>query len=351
MPLVTTVLGAYPKPDYVPVQDWFQIEEGQVSAKATRAYDPELIKPDAETEALFQRAAAEVIADQIGCGVDIVTDGEVRRENYVHYHCRHLEGIDFEGLTHKVARDGAYETELPTVRGEVRARGGSFLTHDFQVAQAQSEKPVKMTLPGPMTIADTTADAYYGDRAKLGADLARALNEEIRALEGAGCQYIQVDEPVFARKPAETLAFGIENLNRCFHGVGEGATRIVHICCGYPRYLDDETYKKADPMAYFEIAEAIDASRVDQVSIEDAHRHNDLALLDRFRRTGVIFGAVAIARSAVEPVESIRHRLEEALQHIDAERLIVAPDCGLGFLTRDLAIQKLTNMCKAAESI
>ncbi len=351
MPLTTTVLGAYPKPDYVPVQDWFQIEEGQVSASATRAYDPRLVNPDAEAEALFRRAAGEAIADQVACGIDIVTDGEVRRENYVHYHCRHLEGIDFEDLTRTVARGGAYEAELPTVRGPVMARPGSFLTHDFAVAQEQSERPVKMTLPGPMTISDTTADGYYGDPAKLGADLARALNQEIRALENAGCRYIQVDEPVFARKPAETLAFGIDNLNRCFEGVGQEAHRIVHICCGYPRWLDDESYQKADPNAYFEIADALEASCVDQVSLEDAHRHNDLALLDRFRNTAVIFGAIAIARSAVEPADAIAQRLEEALQHIEAERLIVAPDCGLGFLTRELAMQKLTNMCQAAKAV
>ena len=221
MALKTTVLGAYPKPDYVPIRDWFTMPGGQVSASATQDYDDGLLAPDTESEALFVRAAAEVIADQAECGIDIVTDGEVRRENYIHYHCRHLNGVDFTALTHKVLRDGAYETDLPTVRGDISPRGGHFLPHDFAVAQASTDQPVKVTLPGPMTISDTTADAHYGDPAKLGADLARALNYEIRALVVAGCRHIQVDEPLFARKPAETLEYGVENLNRCFEGIDD----------------------------------------------------------------------------------------------------------------------------------
>lgn len=351
MPLITTVLGAYPKPDYVPVDDWFSIPEGQVSASATRAYDEALLAPDTQTEALFVRAAAEVIADQVACGIDIVTDGEVRRENYIHYHCRHLSGIDFSGLTRKVLRDGAYETDLPTVRGDIAPRGAPFLPHDYRAAQASTDRPVKVTLPGPMTITDTTADAHYGDPARQGADLARALNHEIKALVEAGCRHVQVDEPLFARKPTQALEFGIDNLNRCFDGVDGSVARAVHICCGYPTKLDDIDYKKADPNAYLEMADALDSAVPDQISIEDAHRHNDLALLERFRESTVIFGSIAIASSALEPVSAIRRRLADALAHIDAERLIVAPDCGLGFLTRDLAMAKLRHMCEAARSI
>ncbi|MDE0809976.1 MAG: cobalamin-independent methionine synthase II family protein [Alphaproteobacteria bacterium] len=351
MPLKTTVLGAYPKPDYVPIRDWFTMPGGQVSASATRDYSEALLIPDPATEALFARAAAEVIADQVACGIDIVTDGEVRRENYIHYHCRHLKGIDFSTLTHKVLRDGAYETDLPTVRSDITPRPGHFLPHDYQVAQAGTDRPMKVTLPGPMTITDTTADAHYGDPARQGADLARALNYEIKALIAAGCRHIQVDEPLFARKPAETLDYGIANLDLCFEGVGSEVARAVHICCGYPTKLDDKDYKKADPNAYLAMAEALDASVVDQISIEDAHRHNDLKLLERFRESTVIFGSIAIASSALEPISAIQRRLTEALTHIEAERLIVAPDCGLGFLTRDLAMHKLTHMTEAARAI
>jgi 5-methyltetrahydropteroyltriglutamate--homocysteine methyltransferase len=202
-----------------------------------------------------------------------------------------------------------------------------------------------------MTIADTNVDLYYDDDRKLGADLAAAVNAEVRSLAEAGCTWIQVDEPVFARKPEAALDYGIENLNRCFHGVPEGVTRVMHMCCGYPDRLDRDDYPKADLDAYIRLAEAVDGAEIDAVSIEDAHRHNDLSLLERFARTTVILGVVAIAKSRVEPVEEIRARLSAALEHIDAGRLIAAPDCGLGLLGRDRALEKLRNLSAAARSL
>jgi len=352
MPLLTTTIGAYPKPDYVPIPDWFKIAAGPDTSQPTRDYATALSRLGDEAEALFARATQEVIDDQIGAGIDIPTDGEVRRENYIHYHCRHLDGIDFENLTRRALRAGAYDADLPTITGAVRARE-PFLTHDWKVAQAFTDRPVKMTLPGPMTIADTTADLFYNDPRELGADLATALNREVRALAEAGCRWIQVDEPVFARKPAEALAYGIDHLDRCFHGVpaGTGVHRVMHMCCGYPDRLDRDDYPKADPSAYRQLADAVNQALLDVVSIEDAHRYNDLSLLDRFSRKTVILGVVAIAKSRVEPVEEIRARLEAALAHIDAERLIAAPDCGLGLLGRDLAKAKLANLCEAAHSL
>ncbi len=203
-------------------------------------------------------------------------------------------------------------------------------------------------MPGPMTIWDTNADAYYNDPRKLGADLAVALNREVLALAEAGCKYIQIDEPVFARRPQEALDYGFENLERAFHGCPDQVMRVVHMCCGYPDRLDHPDYPKADREAYLQIADAIEASSIDMVSLEDAHRHNDLKLLEHFRDTMVIFGAVAIAKSRVESVDEIVARLEQALEHIDKNRLIAAPDCGLGLLGRDLSVAKLKNMCTAA---
>ncbi len=349
MPLPTTVIGAYPKPDYLPVGDWFG-DVAAASSKTTRAYRGQVEALGAEAEALFQRAARDVIADQVEAGVDVVTDGEVRRENYIHYHCRHLEGFDFEALVNKSLRGGAFETELPTVVGPVRSRG-PFLPHDWRQAQATTDRPVKVTLPGPMTIGDTTVDLYYDDPARQGRDLAEALNVEIKALARAGCRIIQVDEPVFARKVPEALAYGMENLARCWHGVPDEIDRVMHICCGYPSALDDEDYPKADPASYLDLADAVEALPIDAVSLEDAHRHNDLSLLERFATTSVIFGSVAIARSRLETVEEVRTRLQAALEHIDAARLIAAPDCGLGYLGRDLAKAKLRVMCEAAKSL
>lgn len=349
MPLTTTCIGAYPKPEYVPVTDWFQVghDAEDYNDRVLRTWEA---AQTPETLALLDRATAEAVADQIACGVDVPTDGEQRRENYVHYQCRHFDGFDFEGLTRRVLRNGAYVSELPTIRGPVRARGESVLVRDWQVAEAAAGRPVKITLPGPMTISDTTADIYYNDPERLAEDLATALNHEVRALAEAGCRYIQIDEPIFARKPDEALAYGIDTLRKCFDGVPESVTRVVHMCCGYPNRLDDEDYPKADPESYVRIAEAVDGV-TDQISIEDAHRHNPDALFPLFRKSTLIVGFVRVASSRVEPVEQIRERMEEILRLLPAERVVAAPDCGLGFLGRELAMTKLRNLSEAARSV
>jgi 5-methyltetrahydropteroyltriglutamate--homocysteine methyltransferase len=350
MPLLTTTIGAYPKPDFVPIPDWFRAMEGPDTRHPTKGYLEAIETMGEEAEELFARGVKQSVEDQVTAGIDVPTDGEIRRENYIHYHCRHLEGFDFDVLRSKVLRGGAYEAELPSIIGPVKARA-PFLPRDWRLAQSFTDRPIKITLPGPMTITDTTVDLFYDDNRKLAADLADAVNSEIKALAEAGCTWIQVDEPVLARKPDEALDYGIENLDRCFHGVPDEVNKVMHMCCGYPDGLDKEDYPKADPGSYARMAEAVDATVIDAVSIEDAHRHNDLALLERFARTKVILGVVAIAKSRVEPVEEIRARLQAALDHIEPERLIAAPDCGLGILGRELSIQKLTNLCAAAHGL
>ncbi len=350
MPLLTTTIGAYPKPDYVPVPDWFRGEAGPDTRNPTEGYLEALAEMGEEAEALFARGVKQVVDDQVEAGIDVPTDGEVPRENYIHYHCRHIEGIDFATLTPKGVRGGTYTADLPSITGPVRARN-HFLATDWRRAQGFTKKPVKITMPGPMTIADTTVDMHYGDEEKLGADLAAAINAEVRDLAEAGCAWVQIDEPVFARKPEAALKYGVDHLNRCFEGVPAGVTRVMHMCCGYPDRLDREDYPKAEREAYFDLAAAVDASALDAVSLEDAHRHNDLTLLERFKSTQVILGVVAIAKSRVEPVEEIRARLQAALDHIEPARLIAAPDCGLGLLGRDLAREKLRNLCQAAHSL
>ncbi|MGI9480736.1 MAG: hypothetical protein ACR2OR_00105 [Hyphomicrobiales bacterium] len=353
MALKTTCVGAFPKPDYLPIKDWFSVDHGMTDqgGKVTRDYTEAMAKADAATEALFVQATREAVEAQVSAGIDVPTDGEQRRENYIHYHCRHLDGFDFENLTARVLRDGAYEAELPTIRGQIRAHEAKFLGRDFEIAQGFADRPVKITVPGPLTIMDTTVNEHYEDERQLAADLADALNLGIRTLADAGCRYIQVDEPLFARSPERAIAFGVDALDRCFHKVPSEVTRVMHMCCGYPNHVDDEEYHKADRQTYFDLAEAVDRSSVNQVSIEDAHRHNDLSLLEKFGRSTVMFGTVAIAKSRVEPVEELVDRLKAVLGHIDRERLWVSPDCGLGLIGRDLAIAKLENMCKAAQVV
>jgi 5-methyltetrahydropteroyltriglutamate--homocysteine methyltransferase len=347
--MLTTTIGAYPKPESVPIKDWFQRDGGTDTAEPTAGYAETVRQYGARLEAILDRATLEVVREQIDLGIDLPTDGEIRRENYIHYHCRHIGGIDFESLTEKQMR-GHYQARLPTITGPLRA-GPPFLVRDWQIAQSATRKPVKMTLPGPLTIGDSVADAYYENPRTRGAALADTLNVEIRRLADAGCPVIQVDEPVFARRVEEAQAFGLEHLERCFHKVPRSTERVVHICCGYPDRLDAEDYPKAPKEAYFELAESLDQVDVDAVSIEDAHRPNDLALLERFTRIRVILGVIAIARSSVEEVEEVRERLRRALEHIDSARLLAAPDCGLGLLGRDLARAKLEVLTAAAHSL
>lgn len=346
--MLTTTIGPYPKPDDVPIKDWFEhgtdTEEPSAGyAEVAAAYGGRLVE-------ILNRATIEVVREQAKLGIDIPTDGEVRRENFVHYHCRHLHGIDFDLLTEKELSEKRV-ARLPTITRPIRA-GPFFLVRDWQVAQSATRKPVKMTVPGPLTIGTRLADAHYEDDPRArGAALADALNVEIRRLADAGCPAVQVDEPALARQTEAALAFGIEHLERAFHRVPPSTRRIVHVCCGYPDHLDQDDYPKAPNQAYFELAEALDGGAIDAVSIEDAHRHNDLALLERFSRRTVILGVLAIASSRIEGVDEVRDRLRQALEHIDPHRLIAAPDCGLGLLGRALARAKLEVLVAAVGSL
>ena len=353
MGLQTTCLGAFPKPDYLPIKDWFTVDHGMTDqgGKVTRDYSEAMRKADQETEALFVRATKEAVEAQAESGIDVVSDGEQRRENYIHYHCRNLEGFDFDNLEARVLRDGAYESELPVIRSDIKARDITFLQRDYKIAQGFTSHPVKITVPGPLTIMDTTVNGHYEEEQKLAFDLADALNAAIRGLADAGCPHIQVDEPLFARAVERALHYGVEALDRCFHKVPGEVVRVMHMCCGYPNHLDDEEYHKADPNCYFELADAVDRTSVNQVSIEDAHRHNDLSLLEQFSRSSIIFGSVAIAKSKVEEVDEVVERLRKALDHIDRERLIAAPDCGLGLLGKTLAMDKLRILSAAAKAV
>lgn len=349
MALLTTTIGSYPKPDFVMVRDWVHPKSKYKPTYDAYAADKRYFQ-DKEVSTSVFLGTIDAVRAQVGLGIDIPTDGEQGREHYIFYQLRHLKGVDFNRLQSRKLR-GVEEwyQNVPTIFNKIEPQD-RFLRYDWQIAQkiAGDKSPVKITLPGPMTIADTIVDEYYGDEAKLHRALAEALNVEVRDLADAGCKWIQIDEPLFARYPDKALAYGIENLQRCFSGVQDEVNRVVHLCCGYPRELDDTDPPKADQQSYFQLADALDEACVDTVSIEDAHRHNDLTLLERFRKTRVIFGVVAIAETKVETVDEIRDRLAAALHHIDSERLIVAPDCGLGMLDKDTAHEKLANLVEAA---
>ncbi len=347
--MLTTCIGAFPKPDYITIGNWKETIANSTDTSREFTYTDD--NAGTVSDQLLDRATAEAIEDQVFCGVDVPTDGEQRRENYIHYHCRHLSGIDFVKLTDKVHRNGAAVAPLPSIVSPIKSTQRHFLHQDFKVAQSFTNKPIKITVPGPLTIMDTTANIHYADDKQLAFDLADALNHEIRHLAESGCRHIQLDEPLFARKVSQALDYGVECLDRCFYRVPNGVTRIMHMCCGYPGHLDDESYLKADPDSYFQLARALDSSSIHQISIEDAHCLNDLSLLELFQHTSIIFGVIAVASSKVESVKQIRDRLLEACDHIDSDRLIAAPDCGLMMFDRAMAMEKLANLCEAAHSL
>merc|ERR1719335_637261 len=363
--LPTTVIGSFPKPKNLSLPDDFKLNHekrnkgmmGSTINEMNKFLSEQTPEMQASLEADIMRATEDVIKQQCDCGVQIVTDGEIRRENYIHYLCRFIEGISFDNLTLTSLRNGAFQSRLPTIVGPVSWKGGMSCGEEWKKAQAKAPAGcfVKYTLPGPMTIIGSVADAYYKNDAKLAEDLAKIVKLQVHDLAAAGCRHIQVDEPLFARKPDDALAFGVKCLDACFAGCPKFVEKQMHMCCGYPGYLDHKDYQKADQTAYRRIAPALDDSCIDAVSIEDAWCRNDLSLLSLFKNTKVIFGTMNVSSSRVETVEEMRARLSEALKYIDADRLIVAPDCGLALLDgekyRHLLNQKLANMCEAARSV
>eukprot|EP00929_Paragymnodinium_shiwhaense_P008537 TRINITY_DN1124_c0_g1_i1.p2 TRINITY_DN1124_c0_g1~~TRINITY_DN1124_c0_g1_i1.p2 ORF type:complete len:395 (+),score=121.00 TRINITY_DN1124_c0_g1_i1:439-1623(+) len=359
--LRTTVIGSFPKPEYLKIPDFFAkgAEKPGLLGTNTDAYSQMMASLSKEEKVQLEtdimKATKEVCREQIECGVEEVTDGEVRRENYIHYFCRFVDGIDFDNKTQIAARNGAFTANVPTIVGPIKWGGGMSCAEEWKKSQEVSPVPVKYTLPGPMTIMGSTANAHYKDDAQLARDLAQVVNKHVLELAAAGCKLIQVDEPLFARKPDEALAYGIDCLDLCFEGCPDDVETQMHMCCGYPGHVDQTDYLKADVNAYRLIAPKLDKSSVKAVSIEDAWCRNDLSLLSFFKNTKIILGTMNVSSSRIETVQEMRERLTEALQYIDAERLIVAPDCGLALLDgpkfRPILNKKLKNMCLAAKGV
>lgn len=191
MPLSTTVIGSFPKPPYLQIPDWFRTSH---SGSFTEQYSRFLENCSAsETEELIIKATSEVVALQIKAGLDVITDGEVRRESYILHFCRALEGFDFHKLFSKICRDGAVVTDVPRIISDVTPRAGeAWVWKEWKASQDLSTLPVKITVPGPMTIINSTEDQYYNDEKALGKVLAQIINSEVKALVSAGCKYIQV---------------------------------------------------------------------------------------------------------------------------------------------------------------
>ena len=344
--LQTTTIGSFPKPEKLKLADWFNTSKEDF----VNAYS----KCDAD-ETLLRAVALDVVNIQRDAGITVVTDGEVRRDNYIYYLCRSMNGINFDRQEKRSLRCGAYENHVPVVDGKVSLPDSAVCAMVVEWQQSQDDSgniPLKITIPGPMTIIDTTFNEFYENTCDLAGDLARAISSLIDGLTAAGCIHIQLDEPLFARKVDDALNWGIAAAEHCFRNCPKTVCKTLHCCCGYPSKMDDVNYKKADPRAYATLAHPLENSIFDQISIEDAHRNNDLSvLLPLFKTKTIVLGVIQIASSTVETVEQVRARASEALKWIDSDRLILAPDCGLGYCSHDLAEKKLNILGAAARTV
>ncbi len=337
----TTVIGSYPKYPKLIGKDFdvrWLVSPGESLDRGWR--DKENL------EDLQQEAIRWAVREQEEAGVDILTDGEQRRGNFVFYHCQHLEGFDFVNKGVKSLRGGSRNELVPTVRGPVK-NIRPFLSKEFKFLKGLTDRQIKVTIPGPLTIVDSCKDLFYNDEKGLALDIASAIREEVKALSAEGCGIIQLDEPAFIREPGKFFDYGIVAVEECFRGI-TGLTKEVHICRGYPNKEKDV---KAQKENYAQVVEALSKTCIDGISVEDAHEHLSLDFFEKFGEKNLILGSVEIGGSRLERVEEIEERIRQVLRVIPPKRLLAAPDCGLLLLSPEVAKEKLTNLVAAVKNV
>jgi 5-methyltetrahydropteroyltriglutamate--homocysteine methyltransferase len=328
----TTVAGSLPKPPWL--------------AAPNRLWAPWRLEGDELAQAKDD-ATLLALKLQEDAGIDIVSDGEQARQHFVHGFLEAVDGIDFERRVEMGIRADRYKAMCPTVVGELRLRSRVH-AREARLARAHTRHKLKFTLPGPMTIVDTIADAHYGDRVKMANAFAALLNEEARGLAADGVDVIQFDEPAFNVYMDDAAGWGIEALHRAIDGVH--ATSAVHICYGYgiaaniawKATLGDEwrQYEKFFP--------ALANSRIDQVSLECINSHVPMSVLTLLDGKDVLLGVVDVATDTTETPEEIAAVIARAADCIPKEKIIACTNCGMAPMHRDIAAAKLTALVKGA---
>jgi 5-methyltetrahydropteroyltriglutamate--homocysteine methyltransferase len=325
MMLLTTIAGSLPKPPWL--------------ARPETLWAPWLLPP--ETLAEGQRdAVLAALKDQEAAGIDIVTDGEQSRQHFVHGFLETLEGIDFARRVTIGIRADRYKAEVPTVTGPLARRAPVHLD-EVRWARAHTERRLKFTIPGPMTIVDTLADEHYRDRRRLAFEFARVINEEARELVAAGLDVLQLDEPAFNVYMDDVAAWGIEALHRAIQGLS--CTTAVHICYGYgiKANIDWKQTLGSEWRQYERTFPLLAASRIDQVSLECASSRVPLSLLGLLAGKDVLVGAIDVATTAIETPEEVAATIRRALQYVPPARLYPCTNCGMVPLPRAVARAKL----------
>src|SRR5437660_4663872 len=330
--LDTTIAGSLPKPSWL--------------AEPEKLWAAWRVPPESLAQA--QRDAVVVaLREQETAGIDVVTDGEQSRQHFVHGFLERLEGIDFGKRVTIGIRADRYKAEVPTVTGPI-ARKGPVHLDEVRWARANTQRRLKFTIPGPMTIVDTLADEHYRDRARLAMDFARVINEEARELAAAGLDVLQLDEPAFKVYMDDVAAWGIEALHRATEGLR--CRTAVHICYGYgiKANVERKATLGGEWRQYERTFPLLAASRIDQVSLECANSRVPLELLSLLRGKDVLVGAVDVATDTVETPEQVAAVIRRALAFVPAERLYPCTNCGMVPLAREVARGKLRALAAGA---
>ena len=331
--LPTTLVGSYPQPD------WLIDRRLLAEIVPPRARARELWRVEAAwLEQAQDDATLLAIRDQERAGIDVVTDGEMRRESYSNRFATALEGMDADHPARIPSRTPGRYQIVPRVVGPIRRRE-PVQARDVAFLRANTDRPIKITIPGPFTMTQQLHDEHYRDEAALAFACAVALNEEIRDLFAAGADVVQLDEPFLQARPEAARRFAVPAIDRAVEGV-QGTTAL-HLCFGYAARV------KEKPSGYSFLPE-LAASKVDQISIEAAEPKLDCAILAWLPEKRIILGVLDLGDMAVETPALVAERIRRALPYVAPERLIVAPDCGLKYLPREVAFAKLQAMVAGA---
>jgi 5-methyltetrahydropteroyltriglutamate--homocysteine methyltransferase len=328
----TTLVGSYPQPEWL-------IDRGRLSARLpprVRALElwrvPEPLLAEAQEDATLAAIVAQEEA-----GLDIITDGEIRRESYSNRFATALEGVDIDNPGTAIDRSG-HANPVPRIVGRIR-RSRPVEVDDLRFLRRHTDRMVKMTVPGPFTMSQQAQNEHYASAADAAMDYAAAVNEEIRDLFAAGADVVQIDEPYMQARPDEAREYGLAALNRALDGVT--GTTAVHICFGYAAIIHQR------PSGYSFLPE-LAGCRCDQISIETAQSRLDCSVLEKLPGKKIMVGCLDLSDTTVESPALVVERIERALPHLPIENVLLAPDCGMKYLPRDVAEGKMRAMVEAA---
>ncbi len=330
--LPTSLVGSYPQPDWLVDRDNLRGRfPPRVRAKELWRVDPRFLE-EAQDDATIV-----AIRDQERAGLDIVTDGEMRRESYSNRFATVLEGVDIANPGTALDRSG-HPNPVPRIAGKIR-RKYPVQVRDTEFLRRNTTRMIKMTVPGPFTMSQQAQNDFYRHAADAALDYARAVNEEIKDLFAAGADVVQIDEPYMQARPQAAREFGLAALEAALAGVK--GTTAVHICFGYAAIIH------ARPEGYSFLPE-FEQCRVHQVSIETAQSNLDTTILEKLPDKTIILGVIDLDNMTVESPEIVAARITRAFPHCPPERIIVAPDCGMKYLPREVAYGKMVSMVKGA---